>query len=140
MSFDVSANGAQLSELGNAWISTAPDMPEIDAVVTALVPSSALVTWEAVTTQFDESGPGTGLPLTGPIVKYSVTAETDDDGDDKVLTLDVLSGTSTTIPAAFLDPDRDWKVEIGAFEEGGNSTFRELPFCTHDQAECPDED
>ena len=26
------------------------------------------------------------------------------------------------------------------FDESGNSTFRELPFCTYDEAECPDDE
>lgn len=120
-----------------------PDGPEItspeeDGVVN---PDEDLdVTWNAVTTQFSLAGLGAGPPLDGPIVKYTVTCETDDDGEDKVMTFDVLEGTAGTIPADFLDPDRDWKVEIGAFEESGNSTFRELPFCTHDEEECPEEE
>lgn len=99
-----------------------------------------IVTWDPVTTQFDEAGPGTGPPLVSPIVKYSVTCEADDDGPGKVIKTDVYDGTLAVIPSTFLEPDRHWKVEIGAQEASDNSTFREVPFCTHDEGECPEDE
>jgi hypothetical protein len=85
------------------------------------------VMWDAVTTQYDQAGPGEGPPLDcEPLVKYSVTVELEN-AINKVMTFDVLpTSTMATVPGDFLpDCDTEGKVEIGAFVASGNSTFRE---------------
>lgn len=84
------------------------------------------VTWNAVTTQVG-GGPLPASPPDDEIVKYVVTAET----DDKVLTFEVLPpDTTVTIPAGTFECGDEGKIEIGATVESGNSTFTERPFTT----------
>lgn len=99
------------------------------------------VTWLEVVDDFQRPGQG---DLGSDIVRYSVTVETEFEilGEEvkEVLDLDVPPDSfSTTIPADFLKADRHYKVEIGATEESGNSTFSEVEFCTF-AGECPDEE
>ena len=100
------------------------------------------VMWSEVTTQYDQDGPGLGAPLDecdpeDELVKYSVTVELENaDGDDKVMTFDVLDpeATEAVVSGDFLECGLEGKVEIGAFVDSGNSTFRELEIATSD---CP---
>lgn len=97
------------------------DMVDSDANLT--------VSWVEVTQDFQ------GGPLDSDIVGYKVTIEFEGEigGVEvkEVLNIDVPADEfSTVIPAAFLKPGREYKVEIGAVEESGNSTFTELEFET----------
>ena len=88
-----------------------------------------VVEWEAVTMDLR------GGPLRSDIVSYKVTVETTFEvhGEEvtEVLNLDVPADKQqATIPAEFLVPGREYKVEIGAQEESSNSTFTETPFVT----------
>ena len=97
------------------------------------------VMWDAVTTQYDQDGPGLGDPLDecdaeDELVKYSVTVEFEN-GVEKVMDFDVSSSTTTAVVSGdFLECGLEGKVEIGAFVESGNSTFREIEIATTD---CP---
>lgn len=101
-----------------------------------------IVMWEAVTTQYDQNGPGLGAPLDecepeDELVKYSVTVELENaDGDEKVSSFDVLDpeATAAVVSGGFLECGLTGKVEIGAFVDSGNSTFREVEIATSD---CP---
>ena len=100
------------------------------------------VMWGAVTTQYDQGGPGLGAPLDecdpeDELVKYSVTVELENaDGDEKVMNFDVLDpeATEAVVSGDFLECGLEGKVEIGAFVDSGNSTFREIEIATSD---CP---
>jgi hypothetical protein len=100
------------------------------------------VMWGEVTTQYDQNGPGLGASLDecdseDELVKYSVTVELENaDGDEVVMNLDVLDPETTDaiVSGDFLECGLEGKVEIGAFVDSGNSTFRELEIATSD---CP---
>jgi hypothetical protein len=83
--------------------------------------SDFIVEWKEVTEDFR------GGALGSPIVRYQLTVEF----EDEVLTIDVPPDEfSARIPAEFLKPGREYKVEVGAKEKGGNQTFTETPFTT----------
>ena len=108
--------------------------------------SDLTITWNAVTTEFapdDPQGAGTD-PLGSDIVAYIVVAEYDvlvnpDTEDEEVVTsravtIDVAADVlMAVIPADFLPADPgpgfglDFKIEVGAVEESGNTTFTEIP-------------
>lgn len=116
-----------------------PDGPVITNPPAAPLPAGMdfTVMWNAVTTQYDTDGPGLGALLTAcepedELVKYSVTVEFENDVE-KVMTFDVLSPTTmATIPGDFLECGMEGKIEIGAFVDSGNSTFREIEIATTD--------
>ncbi|UCC56964.1 MAG: hypothetical protein JSU75_04270 [Gammaproteobacteria bacterium] len=97
------------------------------------------VMWGPVTTQYDGDGPGLGAPLDecdpeDELVKYNVTVEFEN-GFDKVMNFDVMAPASmAVISGDFLECGLEGKVEIGAFLDSGNSTFREIEIATSD---CP---
>ena len=97
------------------------------------------VMWGAVTTQYDQDGPGLGPPLSecdpeDELVKYTVTVEFEN-GEEKVMNFDVFApATMATISGDFLDCGLEGKVEIGAILDSGNATFREVEIATSD---CP---
>ena len=97
------------------------------------------VMWGAVTTQYDQDGPGLGAPLDecdpeDELVKYTVTVEFEN-GDEKVMDFDVIApATMATISGDFLECGLEGKVEIGAILDSGNATFREVEIATSD---CP---
>lgn len=66
------------------------------------------------------------------IVAYQVIVEKDEDDERlRVLTVDMLpTDTSVTIPVGFLEPGRDYKIEVIAEEESGNKIITEVPFST----------
>ena len=115
-----------------------PDGPVIDDPGDPLSAGSDwTVMWGAVTTQYDEDGPGEGDLLDecvseDELVKYSVTVEFED-GVEKEMNFDVSSTTTTAVVSGdFLECGLEGKVEIGAFVESGNSTFREIEIATTD--------
>ena len=97
------------------------------------------VMWVAVTTQYDQDGPGLGPSLAecdpeDELVKYTVTVEFEN-GEDKVMNFDVIAPTTmATVSGDFLDCGLEGKVEIGAVLDSGNATFREIEIATSD---CP---
>ena len=99
------------------------------------------VMWGAVTTQYDQDGSNQGAPLDecdpeDELVKYSVTVEFEN-GVEKEMNFDVSSTTTTAVVSGdFLECGLEGKVEIGAFVESGNSTFREIEISTSD---CPNQ-
>jgi hypothetical protein len=120
------------------------NVPEEDEVVNPT--EDLVVEWEVVTTEFDPEDPQGELtdPLGSDIEVYIVVCEVDEDDIQDVLTMEVAApdggGILTArIPADFLKPDLHYKVEVGAREASGNQTFWEVPFCTHDADECPEE-
>ena len=63
------------------------------------------------------------------IVGYRVIVER----EDPLRALDVrLPGTATElrVPAEFMEPGVDYKVEVIAIEKSGNQTITEVPFVT----------
>ena len=94
-----------------------------------------MVMWTPVTTQYSEDGPGEPLADCDPedeLVKYSVTVEFEN-GVEKMMTFDVLPPTTmATIPGDFLECGMEGKIEIGAFVDSGNATFREIEIATTD--------
>lgn len=116
-----------------------PDGPVITDPGVLPADTDWTVMWDAVTTQYDQDGPGLGDPLDecdpeDELVKYSVTVEFED-GVEKVMDFDVASSTTTAVVSGdFLECGLAGKVEIGAFVESGNSTFREIEIETTD---CP---
>ena len=116
-----------------------PDGPVITDPGVLPADTDWTVMWDAVTTQYDQDGPGLGDPLDecdaeDELVKYSVTVEFEN-GVEKVMDFDVSSSTTTAVVSGdFLECGLEGKVEIGAFVESGNSTFREIEIATTD---CP---
>lgn len=115
-----------------------PDGPVItDPGGTLSADADWTVMWGAVTTQYDQDGPGLGAPLDecdpeDELVKYSVTVEFEN-GVEKEMNFDVSSTTTTAVISGdFLECGLEGKVEIGAFVESGNSTFREIEIATTD--------
>ena len=91
--------------------------------------SDLIVEWEEVTEDFR------GGALDSPIVRYQLAVEFEDKESDppgkEVLTIDVPPDEfSASIPAEFLKPGREYKVEVGAREKSGNQTFTETTFTT----------
>ena len=116
-----------------------PDGPVITDPGVLPADTDWTVMWDAVTTQYDQDGPGLGDPLDecdpeDELVKYNVTVEFEN-GVEKVMNFDVSSATTTAVVSGdFLECGLEGKVEIGAFVESGNSTFREIEIETTD---CP---
>ena len=116
-----------------------PDGPVITDPGVLPADTDWTVMWDAVTTQYDQDGPGLGDPLDecdpeDELVKYSVTVEFEN-GVEKEMNFDVSSTTTTAVVSGdFLECGLEGKVEIGAFVESGNSTFREIEIETTD---CP---
>ena len=95
--------------------------------------------WTSVTKQYDQAGAGPDLDCED-LVKYSVTVEFEN-GVKKVMTFDVLpqinggaqvNPQTAVISGDFLQCGLEGKVEIGAFVDSGNSTFREIEIATAD--------
>lgn len=80
------------------------------------------IAWNAVTDDFQ------GGALGSEVIKYIIVAEYEnEDGEDVVMTFCVAPDTFTAeIPADFLGPDRELKLEVGVVEESGNRTFTEI--------------
>jgi hypothetical protein len=91
--------------------------PEEDAEVD---PAAVVVSWEAVAD-----------PPGSEIVAYQVIVE----HEDPLLVFSVdlpATAASVRVPAAFLDPASEYKVEVLAIEAGGNQTISEREFETAD--------
>ena len=78
-----------------------------------------------------------GGPLGSDIVLYIIEIEFEGEimGEEIKLVMGVdvePNKFSAEIPADFLLPDQEYKIEIGAREETGNQTFTELSICTVD--------
>jgi hypothetical protein len=100
---------------------TVPAMPEILSPVEDSVvdPASLTVSWEPVTE-----------PAGIEIGSYQVIVAREQRAE-RVLEASVDPGvTSLGIPAEFLDPGTDYKVEVLAKERSGNQTITEIPFST----------
>ena len=106
--------------------------------------SAFTVTWNEVTKQFDPDDPQGEDPATSDllseIVEYIVVVEYSGEiGGEEVegsLTIDAIAPDvfSADIPADFLpdgtagvDPEFEFKIEVGAKEESGNLSFTEVP-------------
>ena len=74
------------------------------------------------------------MPPESVIEFYEVVVEKDEDDELlRVFTVHMLpSDTSIRVPAEFLEPGKDYKVEIIAQETSGNRTAIEVPFATED--------
>ena len=71
-------------------------------------------------------------PPESVIVAYQVVDEKDEDEERlRVFSVDMLStDTSVTVAPGFLEPGKDYKVEVLAIETSGNKTITELSFAT----------
>jgi hypothetical protein len=68
-------------------------------------------------------------PPGSQITGYQVIVERED--PLRVFSVDLPpSATSVTVPAEFLEPGTDYKLEVLAIEEGGNQTITEIEFQT----------
>jgi hypothetical protein len=69
------------------------------------------------------------------IVSYQVVVEKDESDERlRVATFDMLpTDTQLTLAPGFLEPGKDYKVEIIAEESSGNKTISELGFTTADE-------
>lgn len=126
-----------------------PDGPVITDPGELPAGSDWTVMWEAVTTQFNQDGPGLGdlldeCDVEDELVKYTVTVEFEE-GVEKVMSFDVIPQLeddeyqlpiqSAVISGDFLECGLEGKVEIGAVVDSGNATFREVEIAT---SGCPD--
>jgi hypothetical protein len=66
---------------------------------------------------------------------YEVVCEKDEDDERlRVFSVHMLpTDTSVRVPAEFLEPGKDYKVEIVAQETSGNRAASEVPFATEDE-------
>jgi hypothetical protein len=71
-------------------------------------------------------------PPSSVIEAYEIVVEKDESNERlRVYSVDMTSAdTSVTVPAEFLEPGKDYKVEILAIETSGNKTITEVPFAT----------
>lgn len=100
------------------------DQVELDA-------GNVVVTWNAVVDDYR------GGPLASEVTAYVVTVEFEGTiggvGVSEELNFDLAPDTlSAGIPRDFLEPDREYKIEVGAIEESGNRTFTEIVIHTVD--------
>lgn len=74
-------------------------------------------------------------PPGSTIDAYQVIVEKDEEEERlRVLTIDMMkTDTSVTIPVGFLEPGREYKIEVLAIEKGGNKTITEVAFETKDE-------
>ncbi len=105
-----------------------PDGPEIlspeeDAEVDPEEPF--VIEWESVA---DPDAPDSVIEA------YQVIVEKDvDDERLRVLSVHMLAtDTSFTVAPGFLEPGKEYKVEVLAIETSGNQTISEVPFETED--------
>jgi hypothetical protein len=73
-------------------------------------------------------------PPSSVIESYHVVVEKDEDDERlRVWTVDMLAtDTTVTLPVGFLEPGKDYKVEILAIETSNNKTITEVEFSTAD--------
>jgi len=113
--------------VGSATLTkTMPDQPEItlpeeDDEVDANAP--LVIEWNTVP---DPDAPDS------VIVAYQIVVEKDEDDERlRVYSVDMLpTDTSVTVAPGFLEPGKDYKVELIVVETSGNKTITEVPFTT----------
>jgi Fibronectin type III domain len=89
--------------------------PQEDSTVAA---AEVVVRWEPVTTP-----PGI------EIVRYQILLTNEEQAPPQVFSADLPATTSElTVPAGFVEPGVEYKVEVVAVEAGGNQTLTELAF------------
>jgi hypothetical protein len=70
------------------------------------------------------------IPGTSAIVRYQVVIE-EDGGDEKALEIDIAPNQfSLAVPQGFLEPGKEYEVELLAIESGGNKSIRAHTFST----------
>jgi hypothetical protein len=71
-------------------------------------------------------------PQGSTIEAYQVIVEKDmEDEPLRVFTVDLLkTDTSVTLSPGFLEPGKDYQIEVLAIEKGGNKTISEIDFET----------
>jgi hypothetical protein len=123
----------ELLESTNELTHDLPAGPEItshvDGEEVELDGENVVITWNEVTDDFQ------GGPLGSEIEAYLVVVEFEEKvmGAEivQVLSIDVVADVfSAEVPADFLLPDREYKIELGAIEESGNRTFTEISINT----------
>ena len=95
-------------DLAPAPVITVPSAPGAE-----LDPDNAVVRWEAI--------PG--------IERLEIIVENEEEGLEMLVPLSA-GATSLHVPAEFLDPDTEYKVEVIAIGENGNKTISERVFVT----------